>query len=59
MQENVYCASDDWMIKTRDNRYFLSYLSGHFQTEEKIVEITKQEADDIKRGVASVNDFKI
>lgn len=47
------------MIEIRDGRYFLSYLSGHFQTEEKTVEITKQVAVDIKSGAVSVNDFKV
>lgn len=55
---NAYCAGDDWMVERRGDRYYLTYLSGHFQTEEKTVEITKQNAEDIKNGLASVDEFK-
>lgn len=58
IRANAYCVGDDWMVERRDEGYSLTYLSGHFQTEEKTVRISKQNAEDIKNDLALVDEFK-
>lgn len=46
--DNLFASGTDWMIEERDGDYWLTYLSGHFQTREETSTISKQGAEAMK-----------
>jgi hypothetical protein len=54
---DVYGRGDDWIISKVKNAFVLSYLTGHFATEEKIINISEEEAEAIVSGKITLDSF--
>lgn len=55
---NSFSSGDDWLINKNGNNFFLTYLSGHFQTEEVTVQISKSDAMKLKNGELEISQFR-
>lgn len=55
---NSFSSGDDWLINKNGNNFFLTYLSGHFQTEEVTVQISELDAMKLKNGELEISQFR-
>lgn len=55
---NSFSSGDDWLINKNGNNFFLTYLSGHFQTEEVTVQISESDAMKLKNGELEISQFR-
>lgn len=53
-----FSSGDDWLINKNGNNFFLTYLSGHFQTEEVTVQISELDAMKLKNGELEISQFR-
>lgn len=53
-----FSSGDDWLINKNGNNFFLTYLSGHFQTEEVTVQISESDAMKLKNGELEISQFR-
>ena len=56
-RENAFASGDGWIVVKKDHRFFLSYLTGHFATEGKLLEISAEEAMQLRSGGVDFDKF--
>jgi hypothetical protein len=54
---NEFARGDDWIITLSSQGYVLSYLTGHFATEEKKLVISKADALSLANGAIGLDKF--
>jgi hypothetical protein len=52
-----FARGDDWIITQSAQGYLLSYLSGHFASEEKTMLISKADAISLANGSVDLDKF--
>ena len=56
-RENAFASGDGWIVVKKDHRFILSYLAGHFATEEKVLEVSAEEAMWLRLGGVDFDKF--
>ena len=56
-RENAFASGDGWIVVKEDHRFTLSYLTGYFATEEKVLEISAEEARRLRSGGVDFDKF--
>lgn len=54
---DAYARGDDWIISKAKNGFLLSYLTGHFATEEKFMNLSEHDAKSIATGEITIDAF--
>ena len=56
-RENAFASGDGWIVVKKDHRFILSYLTGHFATEENVLQISAEEAVQLRSGGVDFDKF--
>ena len=54
---NAFASGDGWIVEKKNHRFILSYLTGHFATEENVLQISAEEAMQLRSGGVDFDKF--